>query len=110
MPPIAHERLDEAGLWLLRDWINSLPGTPALSPPEIVSTSGPSVGKAEIVVRHPEPGVKIRYTTDGSAPGTSDPVYEGPISVEFPVVIRARAYKAGFNRSIAAQQFFQSSN
>lgn len=110
MPPIAHERLDEVGLGLLWDWINSLPGTPALAPPEIVSTSSPSVGKAEIVVRHPEPGVKIRYTTDGSAPGTSDPIYEGPISVEFPVVIRARAYKAGFNRSIAAQQFFQSSN
>lgn len=110
MPPIAHERLDEAGLGLLRDWINSLPGTPALAPPEIVSTSSPSAGKAEIVVRHSEPGVKIRYTTDGSAPGSSDPVYEGPISVEFPVVIRARAYKAGFNRSIAAQQFFQSTN
>ena len=110
MPPLAHDRLDEAGLGLLREWINSLPGTPALPPPEIVSSARSAGGGSEIVVRHPEPGVKIRYTTDGSAPGNSDPVYEGPISVEFPVVIRARAYKAGFNKSIAAQQFFQSSN
>ena len=109
MPPIAHERLDGAGLGLLRDWINSLPGTPALPPPEIMAASSASGGRTEIVIRHFEPGVRIHYTTDGSAPGPSDSVYDGPIPVDFPAVIRARAYKTGFNRSIAAQEFFQSS-
>ena len=110
MPPIAHERLDQAGLALLRDWINSLPGIPALAPPEISSTAVTPDGQAEVTVRHPEPDVKIRYTTDGSAPGQSDPIYQGPIRVSLPTVVRARAYKSGFTRSIAAQQFFQASN
>ena len=110
MPPIAHERLDQAGLALLRDWINSLPGVPALAPPEIYSATGPKDGQTEVIVRHAEPDVKIRYTTDGSAPGQSDPIYQGPIRVTLPTVVRARAYKSGFIRSIAAQQFFQASN
>lgn len=110
MPPIAHERLDIAGLSLLREWIDSLPGVPALPPPEIVTNIELKNGRAEVVVRHAEPGVKIRYTTDGSAPSQSDPVYEGPIPVNLPAIVRARAYKSGFTRSIAAQQFFQASN
>lgn len=110
MPPLAHERLDEAGLALLRQWIESLPGPPVLSPPEIRTESKGQTASMEVVLAHPEPGVTIHYTTDGSSPGASDPLYEHPFIVDYPAVVRARAFKPGFTRSIASQQFLQASN
>ncbi len=42
------------------------------------------------------PGAVIRYTTDGSAPTESSPVYDGnPIALSQTVTIRARAYMDG---------------
>jgi hypothetical protein len=43
---------------------------------------------------------------DGSAPGTSDRLYEKPIKLTRPAVVRARAYRQGFTRSITEQQVF----
>jgi hypothetical protein len=54
----------------------------------------------------PEPGADIRYTLDGSVPGPSDPRYDKPIVLTDPAVIRARAYKDGFTRSIVNQDVF----
>jgi hypothetical protein len=53
-----------------------------------------------------EPGAEIRYTLDGSVPGTSDPLYREPLKLSGPAVVRARAYKEGFIRSITEQQTF----
>ncbi len=47
-----------------------------------------------------------RYTLDGSVPGTSDMRYDKPIELKGPAVLRARAFKEGFTRSITAQEFF----
>lgn len=38
---------------------------------------------------------QIRYTNDGSNPGTSSLLYEGPITIDQTTTIRARAYKDG---------------
>jgi hypothetical protein len=43
---------------------------------------------------------------DGSVPGPSDARYEKPIELTGPAVLRARAYKDGFTRSITTQQVF----
>jgi hypothetical protein len=43
---------------------------------------------------------------DGSVPSPSDPRYEKPIHIEGPTVLRTRAYKEGFTRSIIAQDVF----
>jgi Chitobiase/beta-hexosaminidase C-terminal domain len=43
---------------------------------------------------------------DGSVPGTSDMLYEKPIRLSGPAVLRARAFKQGFTRSITAQEVF----
>jgi len=43
---------------------------------------------------------------DGSVPGRSDMRYESPIKLTSPAVLRARAYKDGFTRSITAQEIF----
>jgi hypothetical protein len=53
-----------------------------------------------------EPGADIRYTLDGSVPGKSDPRYEKPIKLTGTAVLRARAFKEGFTRSISEQQIF----
>jgi hypothetical protein len=41
-------------------------------------------------------GSTIRYTTDGSKPNASSPIYSGPISISSNQVIRAACYKPGY--------------
>jgi hypothetical protein len=60
----------------------------------------------EVSLSEREPGADIRYTLDGSVPGPGDMRYEKPITLTDPAVVRARAYKEGFTRSITAQQVF----
>jgi hypothetical protein len=40
------------------------------------------------------PGGTIRYTTDGSEPGESSPLYSSPINIGTTTIIRARVFKA----------------
>jgi len=53
-----------------------------------------------------EPGAEIRYTLDGSVPELSDLRYDKPIKLSAPTVLRARAFKQGFTRSISVQEVF----
>lgn len=106
MPPLAHQLRDESGSELIKQWILSMPGSPVLSPPEITPAGGEFSASTRIMLRHPEAGAVIHYTLDGSAPNNSDPVYKGPFELTGPAVVRARAYKPGFTRSIVAQEVF----
>jgi uncharacterized repeat protein (TIGR03806 family) len=106
MPPIARETIDQKGANLLQDWITSLPGRTVLAPPAMSPKGGAFAGPVEISLTDSEPGADIRYTLDGSVPGPSDPLYEKPIRLTSPAVLRARAYKEGFTRSITEQQVF----
>jgi uncharacterized repeat protein (TIGR03806 family) len=106
MPPLARETIDQKGVQLLNEWVNSMPGRPVLAPPEILPQGGTYEGSVEISMSAGEPGASIRYTLDGSVPGPSDMRYESPIRLTGPAVVRARAYKDGFTRSITEQQVF----
>jgi uncharacterized repeat protein (TIGR03806 family) len=106
MPPLARETVDEKGVRLIADWINSMPGRAVLAPPSIAPQGGTFKGSIEVTLAVNEPGAEIRYTLDGSVPGTSDSRYEKPIRLSGPAVLRARAFKDGFTRSITAQQVF----
>jgi hypothetical protein len=106
MPPLARETIDRRGVDLLREWITSLPGRPVLDPPAMSPAGGTFDKPIDILLTEREPGSDIRYTLDGSAPGPSDLRYEKPIKLAAPAVVRARAYKDGFTRSIAAQEVF----
>ena len=106
MPPIARETIDQNGVKLLRDWITSLPGRPVLDPPGMTPAGGSFDGPIAITLTAVEPGAEIRYTVDGSAPGPLDTRYDNPIELTGPTVLRARAYKDGFTRSIATQEVF----
>jgi uncharacterized repeat protein (TIGR03806 family) len=110
MPPIARETIDQKGVTLLRDWITSLPGRAVLDPPLMSPQGGTFTGPVEISLTEREPGADIRYTLDGSVPGPSDPRYEKPIKLDSATVLRARAYKEGFTRSITTQEVFTVGN
>jgi mono/diheme cytochrome c family protein len=105
MPPLARHTVDEPGMALLRAWIESLPGPPVLPPPEI-SPRGDTFTKSVTVTLKSAPGAKIHYTTDGSVPSESDPLYEKPLTLTEPVILRARAFRAGYTESIATQEIF----
>ena len=106
MPPLARETIDEHGVQLLQDWINSMPGKDVLVPPKIAPDGGTFAQPVTVTLSSPDPGAQIRYTLDGSAPGTQDLLYTDPIKVTAPTVVRARAYKDGMTRSITAESVF----
>jgi hypothetical protein len=87
-------------------WINSLPGQAVLAPPGISPRGGTFRQPVDVTLASSEPGADIRYTLDGSVPGTSDMRYEKPIELKGPAVLRTRAFKEGFTRSITAQEVF----
>jgi uncharacterized repeat protein (TIGR03806 family) len=106
MPPLARQTVDTAGMTLLRQWIESLGGRPVLAPPAFSSPGGNYPKPIDIVLTQAEPGAEIRYTLDGSIPGTKDLLYQQPIHLAGSTTVRAKAFKDGFTRSITAQQTF----
>jgi uncharacterized repeat protein (TIGR03806 family) len=106
MPPLARETIDQKGVNLLNEWINGMPGRPVLPPPAMSPQGGTFRAPVEISLTVSEPGTDIRYTLDGTVPSTSDMRYEKPIRLTHPAVLRARAFKEGFIRSITEQQVF----
>jgi mono/diheme cytochrome c family protein len=105
MPPLAHNEVDVQSMTLLRQWIESLPGPPVLPPPVISPPSG-NYKQPLVVTLETQPGATIRYTLDGTVPTTSDLLYEKPIRLTGPTIVRARAFKPGFTESITSQNIF----
>ena len=107
MPPLDRRTIDQRGVELLREWIDSLPGPPVLAPPQILPAGGTFAGGVQITLSESEPDADIRYTLDGSVPGRSDSHYDKPFTLSAPTVVRARAFKPGFTKSITAQEVFE---
>ena len=106
MPPLAHETLDRRGIGLLQAWIQSLPGSPVLAPPDFSAQAGVQKKPVELRLVHPDPSVAIHYTLDGTAPTIDDPIYQAPITISKSTTVRARAFKAGFTKSVTVQETF----
>ena len=105
MPPLARNTIDERGMKLIREWIESLPGPPVLPPPEISPRGGNFPQPVEVTLNS-ELGAKIFYTLDGTVPTTSDLPYDKPFKISAPTIVRAKAFKPGFTKSITVQQIF----
>lgn len=105
MPPVARNEVDVAGMKLLREWIESLPAPPTLPPP-VISPVGGNYDKPLEVTLSSEQGTAIRYTLDGTVPTASDPLYNKPIQITGPTILRAKAFKPGFTKSITSQEIF----
>ncbi len=106
MPPLARNTIDTQGAALLREWIESLPGRDVLTPPSLEPRGGSFDHPVSVTLTSSDAGAEIHYTLDGSTPGPKDPRYEGPIRIEGPTTLRARAYKDGFTRSVISQQTY----
>ncbi|HEX4265629.1 MAG TPA: chitobiase/beta-hexosaminidase C-terminal domain-containing protein [Verrucomicrobiae bacterium] len=105
MPPLARNQVDHAGMKLLRQWIESLPGPPVLPPPAI-SPVGGNYERPVGVTLSSEPGAAIHYTLDGTVPTASDALYEKPLQLSSPTILRATAFKGGSTKSITSQEIF----
>lgn len=104
MTPLARNTIDQAGGELLRQWITSMPGRDVQAAASIAPAGGNFATPVEVTLTLSEPGADVRYTLDGSVPGTADPLYDRPITIAGPTVIRTRAYQDGLTRSIIAQE------
>ena len=106
MPPLAHSELDQEGIKLLRQWIESLPGPPVLSPPEISPRGGRYSKSVTVTLKAAEPDALMHYTLDGSVPTAADPIYRKPVELTGAAVVRAKSFKPGHTKSITAQEVF----
>ena len=105
MPPLARNTIDAAGVELIRQWVESLPGPHVLPPPEILPPGGNFSSPVEVTLKA-ETGAKIYYTLDGTVPTTTDFLYQKPFMLADPTIVRAKAFKPGSKRSITSKQFF----
>ena len=71
--------------------------TPTFSPAAGAVESG-----TEVTISCSTSGATIHYTTDGSAPTTSSPVYSAPIAITATTTVKALAVKANMDNSAVA--------
>ncbi|MEM7231648.1 MAG: PQQ-dependent sugar dehydrogenase, partial [Planctomycetota bacterium] len=108
MPPLAKNVIDQQWIDTLGQWIDSLPGTPALAPPEISPSGGSHDNTVDVTLTHLDhPDAEIYYTIDGSDPNDPSAIlYSGTFALTQSATLRARAYKTGFVESVVAQADF----
>jgi len=73
MPPLARQTVDQAGMTVLRQWIESLGGRPVLAPPDFSLAAGNFPKPIDVNTDSTRTWREIRYTLDGSIPGTTRP-------------------------------------
>lgn len=100
MPPLGRNLPDPLALTLMRAWIASLDGRPALSPPTIAMSGHLANGNATAEVRHADLQATLYYTIDGSAPDEDGKRYTGPLHLTATGTLRVRAVRDGFADSI----------
>lgn len=71
--------------------------TPTFSPPAGTYTAAQSVALSTLTS-----GATLRYTTDGSAPTASSPVYSSPLPVSVTQTLGVMGFRSGWNSSLTA--------
>ena len=92
------------GHGLLRQWIESLPGHRAAAARNF--TSWRKFTNSVTVTIKSEPGGDVRYTVDGTVPTPDDLLYEKPVELTSPTILRAKAFKPGSTKSITAKEIY----
>jgi uncharacterized repeat protein (TIGR03806 family) len=106
MPSLARNLIDTNAVQVFTDWINSLPGTPALPPPVITPNGGSYIASVNVAVQPPTNGVTIYYTLDGTLPTTNSPLYTGPFNLLNNATLSASAFATGYVNSVSANALF----
>ena len=106
MPPLARNLIDTNAVQVIGQWIDSLPGIPALAPPSITPAGGTFSGPVVVDLQHTNAQAAIYFTLDGSLPTTNSFLYTAPFQLTNSVTVRANAFEPGFNTSAAVSDLF----
>jgi uncharacterized repeat protein (TIGR03806 family) len=106
MPPLARNLVDTNAVQVMADWINSLPGTPALAPPILTPASGTFTNEVTLTLQPPDAEAAIYYTLDGSLPTTNSTLYTGPFDLTYNALVTANAFETNFVNSVAVSGTF----
>lgn len=106
MPAVARNTIDTNAVQVVTDWINSLPGTPALLPPTVTPNGGTFFSSVNISLIHPDTNASIYFTLDGSLPTLSSSLYSNPVLLTSNATVTASAFEAGFNNSVAVNAIY----
>ncbi len=98
--------IDTNGVQVITDWINSLPGTPALAPPTITPDGGSFFSKVSVTLQSPATNATIYYTLNGSLPTTNSFPYAGAFSLATNVTVMASAFETNYDNSVALSVLF----
>jgi len=106
MPPLARNLIDTNAVQVFADWINSLPGTPALAPPTITPNGGMFASSVNVALQSTNNNAMLYYTLDGTLPTTNSFLYSAPFTLTNDEMVTASAFEANFNNSIATSALF----
>jgi len=98
--------IDTNAVQVVTDWINSLPGTPALLPPTINPGGGTFFSSVNVSLVHPDTNASIYFTLDGSLPTLSSSLYAAPVLLTSNATVTASAFETGFNNSVAVNAIY----
>ena len=106
MPPLARNLIDTNAVEVFADWINSLPGTPALAPPVITPAGGSYTSSIGVTLAPTAGTPAIYYTLDGSLPTTNSFLYAGEFNLADNATVTASAFAPGDDNSVAVNALF----
>jgi uncharacterized repeat protein (TIGR03806 family) len=106
MPNLARNLIDTNAVQVMGDWINSLPGTPALAPPTITPNGGTYVNSVNVSLQSTNYNATLYYTLDGTLPTTNSLFYTGPFNLTNGATVSVNAFAPNYNNSVAASAQF----
>jgi uncharacterized repeat protein (TIGR03806 family) len=106
MPPLARNIVDTNNMAMIGDWINSLPGIPAVAPPVMVPNGGVFNSAPTVALLAQDTNSTTYYTLDGTLPTQGAFLYSGPFQITSNLNLYASAFRPGFNNSVAVHARF----
>jgi hypothetical protein len=80
---------------------------PTVATPTITPNGGTYTGSVSVTLQTSTPGASIYYTTDGTVPIAGHAgIYTGPVTLTSSSVVKATAFKTGYNASSEASATF----
>ena len=80
--------------------------TPIVATPAITPSGGSFGDSVQVTLACATAGATIRYTTDGSNPTGTSPIYAVPFTLTSSATVKAKAFASGYNESAVASASF----